>query len=152
MSTEAGQLHTPKATERWDEQGIPICQHCGGGSDFVKFHIDRDMPRIWYRCTLPQTAACLRDQSITCAQDFTRLRPLWETHEAYAILTEAHSEYERIHDLNRDRYRIGPDCFSPSPQADRRRLATTPRLRRGRHRMAPRLLPPRLDRQPRTPH
>jgi hypothetical protein len=41
--------------------------------------IDRDMPRIWYRCTLPRTAACLRDQSITCAQDFTRLRPLWET-------------------------------------------------------------------------
>ena len=74
------------------------------------------MPRIWYRCTLFQTAACRRDQSITCAQDFTRLRPLWETHEAYAILTEAHSEYERIHDLNRDRYRIGPDCFRLRPK------------------------------------
>jgi hypothetical protein len=107
---------TPKATERWDEQGIPFCQHCGGGSDFVKFFIDRGMPRIWYRCTLPQIAACQPDQSINCALDFARLRPLWETHEAYAILSEAHSEYERIHDLNRDRYRIGPDCLRLRPK------------------------------------
>jgi hypothetical protein len=107
---------TPKATARWDEQGVPFCQHCGGGSDFVKFHIDRDMPRIWYRCALPQTAACRRDQSINCAHDFSRLRPLWETHEAYAILSEAHSEYERVHDLNRDRYRIGPDCLALRPK------------------------------------
>jgi hypothetical protein len=34
----------------------------------------------------------------------------------YAILTEARSEYERIHDLNRDRYKIGPDCLALRPK------------------------------------
>jgi hypothetical protein len=38
------------------------------------------------------------DQSITCAHDFS------------------HSEYERVHDLNRDRYRIGPDCLALRPK------------------------------------
>ena len=44
-----------------------------------------------------------------------------------------------------------PRLPRPAPQAHRRGLATTPRLRRDRHRMAPRLLPPRLARQRRPP-
>ena len=107
---------TPRATDRWDEQGVPFCKYCGGGTDFVKSFVDRGMPRIWYRCALPQTSDCLKDQSINCAANFRRLLPLWETHEAYAILSEARSEYERIHDLNRDRYRIGPDCLALRPK------------------------------------
>jgi hypothetical protein len=42
---------------------------------------------------------------MNCAAGFRRLQPLWETHELHAILSEARSEYERIHDLNWDRYR-----------------------------------------------
>jgi hypothetical protein len=107
---------TPPATERWDEQGVPICQHCGGGTDLVTFFVDRGMPRMRYRCTLPQTADCTRDHTLNCAADYRRLLPIWETHETYAILSEARSEYERVHDHNRDRYRIGPDCLALRPK------------------------------------
>jgi hypothetical protein len=108
-------LTTP-ATERWDEQGVPICQHCRGGTDYVSFFLDRGMPRLRYRCTLPQTPGCHKDQYINCAHDYKRLLPIWETHETYAIVKEAHPEYERIHNHNRRRYRIGPDCLELRPK------------------------------------
>ena len=60
---------TPPATDRWDEQGVTFCKHCGGGTNFVKFHVDRGQPRIWYRCALPQTPDCLKDESINCKAD-----------------------------------------------------------------------------------
>jgi len=57
---------------------------------------------------------CVRDQSINCAHNFSRLLPLWETPRG--LRSEARSEYERIHDLNRDRYKFGPDCLALRPK------------------------------------
>ena len=86
------------------------------------------MPRLRYRCTLPQTRDCHKDQYINSAHYYKRLLPIWETHKNYAILREAHPEYERIHNHNRHRYRISPDCLELRPKRNRRRLATTARL------------------------
>jgi hypothetical protein len=41
----------------------------------------------------------------------------WQSTGAASILSEARSEYERIHDLNRDRYRIGPTASPCDPSA-----------------------------------
>jgi len=61
---------------------------------------------------------CFRVKIVSsqCAQDYKRLLPIWESHESYAILREAHPEYERIHNDNRRRYRIGPDCLELRPK------------------------------------
>lgn len=74
------------------------------------------MPRLRYRCTLPQTRDCHKDQYINSAHYYKRLLPIWETHKNYAILREAHPEYERIHNHNRHRYRISPDCLELRPK------------------------------------
>jgi hypothetical protein len=69
-----------------------------------------------YRCTVPLTPECHKNHTINCKADYTRLLPLWPTHEPYAILREAHTEYERIHHHNRRRYRIGADCLELRPK------------------------------------
>ena len=88
----------------------------GPDTDYVSFFLDRGMPRLRYRCTLPQTRDCHKDQYINSAHDYKRLLPIWETHKNYAILREAHPEYERIHNHNRHRYRISPDCLELRPK------------------------------------
>ena len=104
------------------------------------------MPRLRYRCTLPLTPECHTNHTINCKADYTRLLPLWPTHEPYVILREAHTEYERIHHHNRRRYRIGADSLASAPTASAppgNNSAPPPQSPR----MAPRLPPPRLARQ-----
>jgi hypothetical protein len=111
--------HSPKqaeATSEWDEHGIPLCRHCGSGGDFVRFSIVDDRPRLWFECSMPQSAGCDKVQTISCTKDFMRLLPLWRTMDAYQAMRESHGEYERVHHLERVRYLVGPDQLSIRPK------------------------------------
>ena len=108
----------PEATDEWDEHGVPRCRHCGAGGDFVRFHVDDDRgrARIWFECSMPQSNACDRVQTISCSKDWTRLLPVWRTEELYAAMRETHGEYERAHHFTRVRYLVGPDTLSDRPK------------------------------------
>jgi hypothetical protein len=105
-----------EATAEWDEHGIPTCRHCDSGGDFVRFSVADGRPRLWFECSMPQSAACDRVQTISCTKDFTRLLPLWRTMDAYAAMRESHGEYERVHHHERVRYLVGPDQLSIRPK------------------------------------
>jgi hypothetical protein len=105
-----------EATDEWDEYGIPFCRHCKSGGDFVRFSVADGRARLWFECSMPQRAGCDRIQSISCGKDYTRLLPLWRTMDAYAVMRETHGEYERIHNLERVRYLVGPDQLSIRPK------------------------------------
>lgn len=53
---------------------------------------------------------------VTCNQNYRYLLPLWRDTEAYLSLRDAHGEYERVHDLWRDRYRVGADSVAMRPK------------------------------------
>ncbi len=104
------------ATNTYDEHGVPRCRHCGGGTDFSSFAVERRQPRLWFYCVQPQVAACRQRQSISCSENFTRLLPLWRTHEAYAALRESHFTYEHTHRDPRIQYLVAPDCLAIRPK------------------------------------
>lgn len=135
-----------EATDEWDEYGIPFCRHCKSGGDFVRFSVADGRARLWFECSMPQRAGCDRIQSISCGKDYTRLLPLWRTMDAYAVMRETHGEYERIHNLERVRYLVGPDQLSNPAEADRD-WHTAAALQRGRvPRVAAHLPPAGVDR------
>jgi hypothetical protein len=106
----------PPATDEWDEHGIPLCKHCGSGGDFVRFSAADGRARLWFQCSMPQSAACDRVQTISCSKEWTRLLPVWRTEELYASMRETHGEYERAHHLARVRYLVGPDTLANRPK------------------------------------
>lgn len=101
--------HSDEDRDGWDRHGVPRCKHCGGETQFVRFHPGKGNPRVWFRCTGKPLPACEKDQSLTCERDWKLLLPLWSTTARYQALLGAHSEYEGAHHYWRSRYRVGAD-------------------------------------------
>lgn len=95
--------------ERYDRHGIPRCRHCGGPSEFVRFHQANPSARLWFRCAMNTTTGCAKTQSINCNKNYRLLVPLWRTNEIYHVLRASHQRYERVHDHWRSRYRVAAD-------------------------------------------
>ncbi len=101
--------------DEFDRHGIPRCKHCGGETEYVRFAA-KPSPRLWFRCLEMATPACTRDQSIACSKDWSSLIPLWRIEPAYMTLRESHSAYERVHNLWRNRYRVGAATHEMRPK------------------------------------
>lgn len=106
-----------------DRHGVPRCKHCGGPTDFVRFHEgDRSKPaherkpRLWVRCMVGGTGKCAKDQTSTCSTDWRLLVPLWRTDALYHELKASHSSYEGVHDYWRDRYKVAADNLANRPK------------------------------------
>lgn len=99
-----------------DRHGVPRCKHCGGDTRFVRFHVDRSGPRLWFRCVQGVTAACARAQSLYCKTDYRLLLPLWRTDPTYHELRQTHSQYERVHRHWRERYLVAGDNLATRPK------------------------------------
>ena len=102
--------------ERWDRHGVLRCKHCGGETEFVRFNAKDRRPRLWAMCIEQPTAACRKEQSISCSKDFTLLLPLWRTSNLYQELRSSHDHYEAAHDWHRDRYKVAADQLANRPK------------------------------------
>lgn len=96
-----------EVSKLFDDHGVPYCRHCGTPGDFVRFDPDNGGPRLTFRCSLPSTPACAKDQTISCRKGIRRLLPLWRTGAVYAALRKHHSTYEQTHAMWRTRFRVG---------------------------------------------
>jgi hypothetical protein len=101
--------------ERYDRHGIPRCGHCGGPTEYVRFHHE-PTPRIWYACLSKPTDACHGDQSIACSVDWRALVPLRRDDPVYLELRRSHKTYEAIHDYWRDRYKVAAADIGQRPK------------------------------------
>jgi hypothetical protein len=95
----------------FDLHGVPTCRHCKGPGNLVRFQLERrgerTIPRLFFRCSLPEHDACEGIQSISCAEDYRRLLPVWRTHPQYQAMTQQHNMYEFKHEQLRMNYRVG---------------------------------------------
>ncbi|HWH45394.1 MAG TPA: hypothetical protein VNT32_11740 [Thermoleophilaceae bacterium] len=115
MPWRGSQFGMAKDQERFDRHGVVRCKHCGGETAMVRFS-ERPSPRLWVRCLLEITDACERVQTVSCSAGWRYLLPLWRTDRLYKTLEASHSRYERVHDLWRDRYKVGPDDLAMRPK------------------------------------
>lgn len=99
----------------YDRHGVPRCRHCGGTTTFVRF-TGGGSPRISFKCLLPATDDCAREQSINCSTDWRTLVPLWRTDPLYQELRHSMGSFEAQHDYWRDRYRVGADTLANRPK------------------------------------
>ncbi len=106
---------TREDTDEIDRHGVPRCKHCGGPSRRVRFN-HLPYPCIWFHCEMPLTDGCERDQRIACSNDWKRLLPVWRTQETYFALRETHGNFERVHRIWRDRYRVGAATHEMRPK------------------------------------
>ena len=101
----------------WDEDGIPSCPHCGGGTDFVAWVLrDGKAPLLRFQCALPETDACMRIQSISANKGWAQLLPISRTSDIYAELLVSHELFERAHHQMRARFNVGPDAHGIRPK------------------------------------
>jgi hypothetical protein len=99
-----------------DRDGVKRCKHCGGVMHQVRYSVNGDKPRLWFRCTFQLTRACRDEQTIYCHEDWRALIPLPRTSALYHELQKAHSSYEGVHDYWRDRYRVAADTLANRPK------------------------------------
>ncbi len=110
------QAHEQKLdTDRYDRHGVPRCQHCGGTTEFVRFHHE-PTPRIWVRCMTSATDNCNGVQSIACSTDWRALVPLRRDDPVYLELRRSHQPFEAVHDYWRDRYKIAAADIGQRPK------------------------------------
>jgi hypothetical protein len=98
-----------------DRHGIPRCKHCGAPGKFVRFS-KTPKARLWFHCVAGTTAACNKDQSLACSNDWRLLLPLWRTDPIYHDLEASHSTYERVHRHWRERYQVAGDGLANRPK------------------------------------
>lgn len=99
-----------------DRHGVMRCKACGGDMEQTRFSPNDRKPRLWFRCMGPQTPACEKEQTISCATDWRSLIPLARTDERYHELKQSHKSYEAAHDYWRDRYRVAADELANRPK------------------------------------
>jgi hypothetical protein len=97
--------------DRFDEGGIPRCQHCGGEGNQdapgLGLYFDgRNEPRIRFKCLAPLHRACYEMQSIACAEEWMMLVPLSRKTELHQAVAWAHSNKEHYFLHARQRYAI----------------------------------------------
>jgi hypothetical protein len=102
-------------TDDYDRHGVPRCKSCGGPTTPYGFE-GGDSPRLWFKCDAPVTPECEKTKSIACSHDWRTLVPLWRTTEAYWALRKSGDEYERVHNLFRQRYRVAGDTHAIRPK------------------------------------
>jgi hypothetical protein len=109
--------------ETHDRHGVPRCKHCGGPTNFVRFHPgDPSKPpgqrtsRIWFDCMVGATPESTKTRIIACKTDWRLLVPLWRTDALYHELKESHGSYEAAHDRWRDRYKVAADHLGLRPK------------------------------------
>ena len=105
-----------RPTAFYDEHGVPICRHCHGETEFVRYAVDRGKGRLWFRCLLPQTTACQKVQTILTDRAPRHLIPVWRTEEAYAAMRVSHQSYEHKHRDMRIQYLVAPDSLPIRPK------------------------------------
>lgn len=100
-------------SDRFDEHGVPRCEHCGGEGDMdgngLGWYLGNSgEPRIRYRCKVPVpgVVGCTKQQSIACNEEWRLLQPLNLTQPLYHALREMHFTFERIFDHWRKRYGV----------------------------------------------
>jgi hypothetical protein len=107
-------------TDRYDEHGVPRCQHCGGEGDFTSpglgLKVQRDEPRLHFRCMLGHTAACARVQSISCSQQWRLLNPLDRRADAYHAISRASRQRESTHHHVDRRGHVAGKDFATRPK------------------------------------
>jgi hypothetical protein len=107
-------------TDRYDEHGVPRCQHCGGEGDFTSAGLglktQRGEPRLHFRCMIGNTAACARVQSIACSQQWRLLNPLDRRADVYHAISRASRQRESTdHHVDR-RGRVAGKDFATRPK------------------------------------
>lgn len=112
--------HAPD-TDVVDRHGTPRCRFCKGPTRFVRFTEkagpNKDKPRLSFRCLHGRTLDCqTKEQSRYCESEWRLLVPLWQTNPIYQELAATHSEYERVHNHWRARYRVAPDTLAFRPK------------------------------------
>ena len=96
--------------ERVDEYGFPTCDYCGSpgtrrGSKARGFEIKHDVPYVAYVCSNPHTPECkIKQQWIRCSEESLLLGPISREEAIYFQLRRALREFEKSHDLQRERY------------------------------------------------
>lgn len=105
-----------RGSDRYDEYGIPRCEHCGGDTRFHAFAVDRGMPRLWFRCLLPTQPGCTKVQAIQCDVAPRYLLPVWRNEPAYAAMRHSHQTYEHRHRSARIQYLTAPDTLALRPK------------------------------------
>lgn len=103
---------TPTDRLEYDRHGVKRCASCGGPMKQTKSSTANGQPRLWFRCMLKTTPACLKDQTISCSTNWRLLVPLAQTESLYHELAESHQTYEAAHRYFRDRYRVGSDVLA----------------------------------------
>lgn len=108
------QTGEPEPADRieYDRHGVKRCAHCGGPMKQTKFSTADGQPRLWFRCSLKTTEACLKDQTISCSTNWRFLVPLAQTEPLYHELAESHQTYEGVHLYWRNRYRVSADVLA----------------------------------------
>jgi hypothetical protein len=87
-----------EATLYCDIHGVPLCTHCGGGTDQLDFLLragGRPVHRV--RCSMPTTPGCKRIQEVSLLKAPTRMTPVWHTHAAYCEARTGHESGEHSH-------------------------------------------------------
>lgn len=102
--------------DRWDRHGVVRCKHCGGPTRFVRFNEANPKPRLWVQCEMRPLATCDKAQTISCAEDWRMLIPMWRTDPVYHALRASHQRYERVHDHWRKRWRVAGDEHQLRPK------------------------------------
>lgn len=109
----AGEERENTRTERYDEHGIPFCPECGAQCVFVSFSASQ--ARLTFQCSLGTTEACHARRTISCSKNWRYLIPLWRTEEAYLVLRNSHSHYEKTHWRWRDQWLVAGDNSQTRP-------------------------------------
>lgn len=101
-------------TDRYDQHGVPRCQHCGGpgltvGPGLGLVMTARGEPRTRFRCINKSTPACTTKapQSISNLAEPRLLVGLSRLHPPYHQVGAIVRNREHVHRHSRDRHRVG---------------------------------------------
>ena len=115
-----GSKQEPKPLDRgrYDRDGIPRCENCGGRTKFVSF-AKRPKPRVFFECARKPFAECEGRQSLLCEEDPRFILPLWRDTELYQALRKVGIECERAHAWPQRRQRRQQLLHPPQAQGPR---------------------------------
>jgi hypothetical protein len=106
-----GEEPADRATELFDQHGVPRCQFCGGPGDQTSPGLGPTFdasgnPQIKFRCLLQFRPDCTKPQRLACAADYVQLPLLSRETELYHAVAYAHHTHENWFQHSRRRYAI----------------------------------------------
>lgn len=105
-----------KPSDPYDEHGIPRCPGCKGGTDWVRFAVDKGTPTLWVRCAQPGPTCPKGDFRVKCSTNWRRVLPIWRTHSSYLAVRRSHHAYESTHRALRSQFGVAPNELALRPK------------------------------------